>query len=314
MSPDDLPWPDYDDGPPPPKLCPLDLADFLAMDIPVRELLLGPWLPAKGLALLYAARGIGKTHLALSTAYAVATGTGFLDWHAAVPRRVIVLDGEMPGATLQERWRRLVKESRGAPAPGFIRLLCADLTESGLPDLSEPDGQDQLERYLAGADLIVLDNISTLCRSGKENEAESWASLQAWALGQRRRGRSVLFIHHAGKGGDQRGTSKREDVMDTVIRLSRPRDYVGSQGARFVVDFTKARGMHGAAADPFEARFIDGRWTRRAIEDVELARVLELRNEGFTQRDMATETGLSLSKVNRILQRHKEAEGCVSKP
>ena len=53
----------------------------------------------------------------------------------------------------------------------------------------------------------------------KENDADSWVPVQAWALAQRRAGRSVLFVHHAGKSGLQRGTSRKEDVLDTVIAL-----------------------------------------------------------------------------------------------
>ena len=49
--------------------------------------------------------------------------------------------------------------------------------------------------------------------------------MQAWLLELRRRGMTVLLIHHAGKSGDQRGTSAREDIMDTVISLRRPREY-----------------------------------------------------------------------------------------
>jgi hypothetical protein len=38
---------------------PLYLSDFLALDIPARAKLLDPILPEKGLAMLYAPRGIG---------------------------------------------------------------------------------------------------------------------------------------------------------------------------------------------------------------------------------------------------------------
>lgn len=60
--------------PPVAPLVPVTLHDFLAMRFPPRELLLAPWLPTKGLAMIYAARGVGKTHVALAVAYAVATG------------------------------------------------------------------------------------------------------------------------------------------------------------------------------------------------------------------------------------------------
>jgi hypothetical protein len=40
---------------------------------------------------------------ALGIAYAVATGSTFLKWRAARPRRVLLIDGEMPAQALRER-------------------------------------------------------------------------------------------------------------------------------------------------------------------------------------------------------------------
>jgi hypothetical protein len=58
----------------------------------------------------------------------------------------------------------------------------------------------------------------------------------------------------AGKGGQQRGTSRREDVLDTSISLRRPADYSPAEGARFEVHYEKHRGFYGADAEPFEAK------------------------------------------------------------
>ena len=55
-----------------------------------------------------------------------------------------------------------------------------------------------IEPFLQGVDMVVLDNIATLCRTGKENESQSWQTMQAWLLELRRRGMTVLLIHHAG--------------------------------------------------------------------------------------------------------------------
>ena len=60
-------------------------------------------------------------------------------------------------------------------------------------------------------------------------------------------------MHHAGKAGQQRGTSRREDILDTVIALRRPEEYEASEGARFHWHFEKARGFQGDDASPFEA-------------------------------------------------------------
>lgn len=114
--------------------------------------------------------------------------------------------------------------------------------------------QKLIGAHLDGVDLLVLDNLSTLVNGGPENDAESSIAMQEWPLDLRRRGITVLIVHHAGRAGNARGTSKREDVLDTVIQLKSPPDYDVSDGARFEVHLTKARGVFGADALPFEAK------------------------------------------------------------
>lgn len=288
----------------------VDAATLLGTVFPPRDLVLAPWLPAKGLAMIYGPRGIGKTHLSLGIAYAVATGGRFLRWQAPRPRRVLVIDGEMPAVVLQERLAAIVAAgSLELPAPDYLRLLPMDLQDEGNLDLSDDRCHPALEAALEGAELLIVDNISTLARGGRENEAESWLPVQQWALHQRRMGRSVVFIHHAGKGGQQRGTSRREDVLDSVVALRRPSDYQPKEGARFEVHFEKSRGFHGDDAKPFEAALLhDEGWTTRDMEDADAARVMALAAEGMTVREIAQELGMSKSKVQRMQATARAAE------
>lgn len=190
-------------------LAPIGLRDFLSMEFPPREMVLSPWLPLGGLAMLYAPRGCGKTHVALEIAYAAATGGSFLKWQAPEPRSVLIIDGEMPAGTLQERLARIAATAGVEPPhPTQLRVLASDLHQDGLPDLSNSEDQSEYTAALGDAQLIIVDNLSSLCRSGRENEAESWLTVQGWALARRREGRAVLFVHHSGKGGGQRGTSE----------------------------------------------------------------------------------------------------------
>jgi putative DNA primase/helicase len=188
---------------------------------------------------------------------------------------------------------------------GYFSVLPADGFELGLPNVATEEGQKRIEPLLDGISFLVLDNLSTLAWTARDNDAESWGPMQAWLLKLRRRGMSVLLIHHAGKGGQQRGTSRREDVLDTVIALRRPADYSPVEGARFEVHLEKARGVSGEDANPFEARLevCDGHlaWTMRNLSDVDVDRVLRLSKEGLSIRDIAEETKLSKSKVHRIL-------------
>ena len=297
------------------ELVALDVGEFLAREFPPRRNLLDPWLPSQGLTMIHAPRGVGKTHCSLAIAYAVASGSTFLHWSAPQPAGVLFLDGEMPAVVLQKRLAAIVAASDVEPtAP--LRIVSPDLQGSGMPDLSTDDGQAQIECNLDGIELIVVDNISTLCRTGRENEAESWVSVQGRALRMRSSGRSVLFVHHGGKGGQQRGTSRREDILDTVINLRRPADYRPEEGAVFEVHFEKSRGIYGDDVQSVEARLNTGTndlqfWTTRSVHAGTFERVIALNKDGLTQNEIANELDINKSNVSRHIKRARE-EGRIS--
>ncbi len=300
----------------PPRLRALSLGELLALELPPREDVLVPWLPTQGLAMLYAPRGIGKTWVGLGVAFAVASGGKFLSWSAPVARGVIYVDGEMPAVVMQKRLAAVAASADLEPtAP--LRIITPDVQLIGMPDLATEAGQELIDEHVTDdISLIVVDNLSSLVRTGRENEAESWQLVQTWALRHRAAGRSVLFVHHAGKGGNQRGTSRREDVLDTVIALRRPADYKPEAGAVFEVHFEKARGIHGDSVAPFEARLAtdaEGKqlWTMRTLEDTTRERVAALLKDGLTQHDIADELGLAKSTVSHHAKNLRESGRAV---
>jgi len=306
---------------PPLRFKPIDLQDLFALDIKPREMVLDPIIPEKGLVMTYAARGTGKTHVADSIAYAVAIGGKFLRWQAPKRRRVLLIDGEMPGAALRDRLQTIVAGADVQPEARMFQVLAGDLVEGGIGNLASPKVQAALDPCLEGVELLILDNLSSLTAVIRDNDAESWTPIQEWLLRLRRRGISVLIVHHAGKGGEQRGTSRREDVLDTSISLRHPTDYTASEGARFEVHIEKGRGIHGDQAKPFEAKLEvqDGRaiWTMKDIEDANLARVRALLDDGMSIRDIADETGIKKSTVHYMkkkIEAGKDDVGQVSKP
>jgi hypothetical protein len=144
---------------------------------------------------------------------------------AAKARRVLYIDGEMPAIGLRERMEPIVAAPNGKPPEeDYFRFLPADLHEFGLPNLATEEGQAAVDKIIGNAEVIVFDNVSTLFISGRENDAESWLPVQAWLLKLRRAGKAVIIVHHAGKGKAQRGTSRREDILDVVLNLRSPSD------------------------------------------------------------------------------------------
>jgi putative DNA primase/helicase len=282
------------------------LAGLESAILPKREMLLRPIMSRRSLLMVYAARGVGKTYVGHGLGYAVSSGGKFLRWHAERPAKVLLIDGEMPAELLQSRIRTMrAGADRHPPSDDYFRIIAMDRQEMGVSlNLARPDHQAMVESRLDDAELLILDNISTLVSGGRENDAESWDSMQPWLLHLRRQGVSVLLIAHAGRGDNARGTSKREDVLDTVIQLRRPEDYDPEEGARFEVKITKGRGVFGDDAATFEAKLEvrDGAdfWSSATVTDLAFEHVMELSRTGKSVREIAEELSLSKSRVNRI--------------
>lgn len=296
---------------PPGKLRTVSAEDLLTLQLPEREMLLMPFLPSQGLVLIAAKRGVGKTHIALGIAYAIASGGTFLSWTAPIPKRVLYLDGEMPAVLMQERLQMLEKMNQIKVIKQYLQIITPDFQEQVMPDLSTEKGRAMLEEYIINTDLIIIDNISCLFRSSSENEADSWQQAQEWALDLRRRGKSILFVHHAGKSGLQRGTSKREDILDAVLLLKHPDDYKPEQGARFEISFSKARHFTGDDAKPFQAQLLYENnihsWSiSDTPENETIKQVAQLKKEGNTIKDTVEKMKLTKAQVELQLRKAKE--------
>ncbi|MBS0223599.1 MAG: AAA family ATPase [Proteobacteria bacterium] len=282
----------------------LSAPDLLATALPEREVILDPILSQKSLVLLYGPRGLGKTFVALGIAWAAASGGSFLKWRASRPRRVIYLDGEMAAVDIQRRLAML------GPAPPDLDFILADLQGHSLPDLGYEEGQAAFVRSCGRPDLVVLDNLASLA-GFRAGDPDCWSRLQRFLMLLRRVGVAVLIVHHANKKGLQRGTSRREDVLDTVIAIRRPADYEPRQGARFELHFEKARGLLGEAVDPIEARLETdaggrARWSWQPAHQSELERAVALLNAGLNPSQVGRELGISIAKSYRLRARAME--------
>jgi putative DNA primase/helicase len=282
-----------------------DLAAFLQRKFPPRRWLMDRLIQERDAVMVHASRGVGKSRFVHSLGVAIASGGAFLRYTAPEPRGVLLVDGELPREELQAMLLEAVSAAPQEPTAPF-RILAVDLLDRPLPSLATPQGQALVHANLEDCSLVILDNVSTLCASGPENESESWAPLQEWILKLRRRGLAVLLVHHDGKGGGQRGTSRREDILSQVVHLRRPSDYSPRAGAQFEVHLTKGRGVFGDDAEPYEASLrTDDRgrpvWTYSLLEDTLKRRVRDLHEDGLSQRDIGKELGIGLGTVNRKL-------------
>lgn len=293
------------------RAIPMD--EFIELEFPERELLLSPWLPKGGLTMIHAAPGIGKTHVALNIGFAVATGGKFFGWDAPKKRKTLYCDGEMPASAVKHRLKDILQASPSKDISNLI-VFSPDTQDAAMPDLSLPQGQAIIDSLIAEHEIefIIIDNLSCFLRSGVENEAESWAPMQSWLLRLRNRVISALLIHHQGKGGKQRGSSKKEDILDTIISLKRPSDYCAEQGARFILDFEKTRGFSGEDAKSFEACLTQNLngvsvWTTKDMDQNKYELAIEMVSHKASIPEIMKELNMSRAAIYRCIKKAKES-------
>ena len=293
------------------------VGDLLDMDLPEIKWLLYPFIPQKGVCMISAPRGVGKSFLAMTMAISIASSIDFLGFKTEQQYKVLYIDGEMNGKMLQERFSKLIDgmEKDGATVNrDNLKIFGCDFQgRSSMPDMSKPTHWRIIENAInsiGGVDLIILDNVFTLYGCQDENAASSWQAFNRWSVSQRIQNRSVLWIHHTGKDTEKggRGSSAIETLMDSSILLKRPAGYNQQDGAAVVVEYTKGRSVAGDAVAKFAIKLCGTDnilyWTvAKTDEQSELDDLLDfVDNKGMDVSEISKETGISKSALYRKFQ------------
>ena len=225
-------------------------AQLMSAQVAEADYIIKPWLATGSLSMTFAERGTGKSFFVLEIGLAVGAGASLFGcWSVPAQRRVLIIDGEMTLTYLKKRMPLLTHDGNKNGWQNIRFLPCDQLLAAGVAlNIASPDHQQRIDEALHALehskefrpDLIILDNLSSLAWGVDENSNSELDPVQRWLLSLRSRGYAVHLIHHSTKDGkSQRGASRREDPLDTIIQLVPDRD---SQFATFDIRFTKIRG------------------------------------------------------------------------
>lgn len=290
----------------------VSFTDLLTMKIPERPRYL-PWLPEGGNVMVYGPRGVGKTFFQLALVVALTTGRDLWKWNCPAPVGALYVDGEMQLDELRSRITALSETPPTAP----LEFLTSQLVyqRCGGKDLvltSEVMRQEVVKILDSRPDIrvLILDNISCLFSGINEDSKQDWEPINAWLIRLRHKGLATVLVHHAGKGGQQRGTSGREDSLDTVIHLSKPTMADAREGCHFELSFTKCRSVTGDAVAPLDVRLhtVNSglQWVWQPIEVSKLEQARRLVAEGVSgPTELAEELGVNKGYASRILKKLK---------
>jgi len=296
-------------------------ADLFRVELPERECLLSPWLRHQSIVLVPGWRGVGKTWFGLGMVLAITRGECFGPWQAGSPVLCLYLEAEMPPQDVRDRLRLLTHGREGkAPlyvyADGYANLL-------GIPraNLLSETWRSKMKGILLARSVKfwVLDNLASLAAGIDENSSREWSPINSWLLDLRFSGITTALLHHTGKGGDQRGTSAREDNLDCSLTLRQPPDYVPEDGAKFIVSFKKARVATSDLTMIADTQFHlcedrDGClvWAWGNVKKETRKEILRLMDEGHNQTEVATILNVTRGYVSRTVTQAKN-EGVLSK-
>lgn len=212
------------------------------LDITPRVKVIGDWCLVGDLGFIFAPRGVGKTWLGMYIAKCLALGVDCGPWAIKGSHLVLYLDGEMAAADIKERDLNLGNSTENL---AYINHEILFERTSKSMNLADPEFQTAILKYCKESNrrVLILDNLSTLTSGVDENKSIDWEKILPWLLRLRREKVTVIFIHHAGRGGQMRGHSKREDPSSWIISLASPKNDPDQivAGAHFMSIFTKWR-------------------------------------------------------------------------
>jgi hypothetical protein len=283
-----------------------------------RKKLLGDWFCEGDLGFIFASRGVGKTWLALAIAQTLSTGGKLGEWEAHASVKVLYIDGEMPPDLMRSRCEGL--DASNDNLQSLNHEILFDRTGKVL-NITNREIQDAItQRCLTSAvKVLILDNLSTLASGMRENEADSWELVNNWLLDLRRRKIAVVIVHHAGRSGEMRGTSKREDNVFWIIALDdAKKDADDKRGARFISRFTKPSRNTQEEVPAYEWHFVTDEPTGVVSIGCTLAQTMDvflgLIEDGVTEcGQIAQEMKTSPATISRLAKRAIDAGKIIKK-
>lgn len=299
----------------------LTMGEFMGLDIPPLTCLVNPILVMPGMTMLHARAGHGKTRLALSLAYAYATGEPLMDWEIDEPGRVLYIDAELSLENMGAWLDRL------GPPTANLKILSDKLNyHRRRPKVSLETEEDR--QYLMGqieqhdAKLVILDALFTLVPpdiiAGKVTE-DQWPPIMEFLRDLKRDNRHAILLHHDNKGGSQYGQSIKEIGFDLMMQLKERHDHNVEGKWAFELSFTKPRHLSAMQA---VSRIITATDTgaiewertdksldrRRAGAQKHREQVVTLTAKGYSTSEIANEIGISQRRVQLIKVELKDDE------
>ncbi len=181
-----------------------------------RSMILDPIIESGTITWLFAKEKTGKTILALFLAQIIGSGNKSIGtWKVHEPKKVLYIDGEMPGDKIQQYIEKIIKGYGGDISTDkrtFSTYLFSEeklIYEEILDEAWQNEHIDELLEY----DLIILDNYYTLYASLNP------IKLIRWMKKLTQKGIAFLVLDHTNTEGELQGSIVKKRAMDLGLKL-----------------------------------------------------------------------------------------------
>jgi hypothetical protein len=183
------------------------------LDMPQPEWLVDGIFP-QGLSVMFGAPKAGKSYLALSMAWSIATGRPWFSRNRdRQPQQVLYLAGEGVG-DLRLRAEALLEHTNVHPG-GRLSWWPVSLQLSNPTDAARL----RLEVEKMGARVVIVDTWARYAGVRDENDAAQTQQAVNALEALTREGVSVVVVHHASKQGVMRGSSALAGAVEAAVRV-----------------------------------------------------------------------------------------------
>ena len=293
------------------------------IEYPPVEYLMGPIINSRSFNQTYGWYESGKTVFGMSLGMHMCSGHDFLGWTCDKKIPIAYLESELPGETIRGI-RNTVKlgmldRNLTFDHSNYFPLNQDNLIEAGFKygfsaiAVAKAHGKDAAKDYgRRGREMIedwlhkiekktgkkpyyFLDNMTKLSTID-ENKAQDWNPFLNWGTDLKHKGFSGMFVHHANKGNEKKGSSGSSTIgrlLDTSIQLTKldPEyrfDIPGQKSLQSSIEFDKSRGFGGSEWS--KKRIITmnegGEWKHYPYLKQVSFKILQLANSGLTQSEI----------------------------
>jgi KaiC/GvpD/RAD55 family RecA-like ATPase len=288
-----------------------DSVQWRQRDLPERKYFLYPIIPEASITLVAGEDGSGKTMFCMGIADALAKGHNFSPWknRAGSPLKCLYFDGEMHPFELRERLFQMDTNENLLVYSVSGNYLEKNSFSRG--NLTQKEYRESMAIEILDKNIkfVVIDNLASLAPGINENTKAEYDPINQWLLSLRHAGVTIFLVHHLGKGGEQRGTSAREDNVDNIIYITKPNRHGAQDGCKFDLSFDKFRGrVETDSRDLVKNRQFwykqnpDGQWIwdcSGSLLENSAGILRDLVEGNFTEKQIANRNGTSQSTVSR---------------